>query len=222
MTPFFRCEKVLLKIDLHVHSTYSYDSVITPRDLVVYAKKRGLDGVAIADHDNFDGALKMAKESDFFIVPGVEITSSEGHIIGLNVQGPVPKRLSADETVDRIHDAGGIAVACHPVTFYKGSLGKHVTSKFDAVEVINASAFPFNYSVTQGHLLASRLGIPAVAGSDAHSRLEIGYAYTVIDAEMEVDKVIKAITRGSCRPFGRAIPVFTRLKRGVLVFKKRS
>jgi len=210
-----------LKIDLHVHTHYSYDSLITPEELVVYAKKRGLDSVAVTDHDRIDGALKIAKETDFLIIPGMETSSSNGHILGLNVEEPIPKRLSADETVDKIHEAGGIAVACHPLTFFKESLGKNTNSRFDAVEVINASAFPFNYSVKNSRKMASRLGIAQVAGSDAHYGPEIGCAYTLVDAELEVDEIIKAISKGLCQPFGRAIPLTTRLKREILSLKKR-
>ena len=131
-----------VKADLHVHTIYSRDSLITPEELVFYAKKRGLTAVAVTDHDRIDGALKIARETDFLIIPGIEVSSRNGHIVGLNVQEPIPKGLSPDETVDRIHGAGGVAVACHPFALFKGSLGKHANAKFDAVETINSSAFP--------------------------------------------------------------------------------
>jgi predicted metal-dependent phosphoesterase TrpH len=202
-----------LKIDLHVHTHYSYDSLITPQELVFYARKRGLNGVAITDHNRVNGALKIAQKTDLLIIPGIEISSLNGHIAGLNIQEQIPKKLSADETVDRIHDAGGIAVACHPVTFFKMSLGKDITAKFDAVEVINSSAFPFRYSVKHSRQIASHLGVAQVAGSDAHYGPEIGCAYTLTDAEPEVEKIIEAIRKGSCQPSGGAIPITIRLKR---------
>ena len=210
-----------LKIDLHVHTHYSYDSVIRPEELVFYARKHGLDGVAVTDHDKIDSALKIAKETDIAIIPGIEVTSSEGHILGLNVHENIPKKLSSGETVDKIHAAGGIAVACHPAAFLKISLGKYTNSKFDAVEVINSSAFPFEYSVKHSQEIASRLGTARIAGSDAHYAPEIGYAYTMVESELEVDSVIKAISRGLCQPFGRAIPLTTRLKRELLILKRK-
>jgi hypothetical protein len=195
--------------------------VITPEDLIFYAKKHGLDAVAITDHNRIDGALKIAKEKDFLIIPGIEISSLNGHIIGLNLREVIPAKLTADETVDRIHEAGGIAVACHPITFFKESLRKHTNSKFDAVEVINASAFPFRYSVKHGEYLASQLGKAQTAGSDAHYGPEIGCAYTLVDAELELEKVIKALTEGLCKPLGRAIPLRIRLKREIFSLKKK-
>ena len=210
-----------LKIDLHVHTHYSYDSLITPEELVCYARKHGLDAVAITDHDRIDGALKIAKETDFPIIPGIEVSSLNGHVVGLNLQEPIPRKLSVSETVDKIHGKGGLAVACHPVAFMKGSVGKNANARFDAVEVINASAIPFGYSVKYGEKIASSLGIARVAGSDAHYGPEIGCAYTIIDAELNVEGIIKAIKRRLCQPFGKPIPLTTKLKREFLLFKRR-
>jgi len=210
-----------LKIDIHVHTTYSHDALITPKDLIFYAKKRGLDGVAITDHDRIDGALKIAKETDFLIVPGIEISSLNGHIIGLNVDELVPPKLGVDETLDRIHEAGGIAVACHPITFFKESLKERISSRFDAIEVINSVAFPFKYSVRRSEEIASRLGLVRVAGSDAHYGPEIGYAYTFVNAESEVDEVVNAIRKGLCSPRGKAIPLTMRVKKELLLLKRK-
>ncbi|MEM3356977.1 MAG: CehA/McbA family metallohydrolase [Candidatus Bathyarchaeia archaeon] len=210
-----------LKIDLHVHTCYSYDALITHEELLFYAKKHGLDGVAITDHDTTEGALKIAKKTDFLVVPSIEVSSLNGHIVGLNVRENIPKGLSVEETVDKIHEVGGIAVACHPKALFKGSLGENVNSKFDAVEVINASAFPFAYTVKRSRKLASTLRIAEVAGSDAHHGPEIGCAYTVVDAEASVEEVVKAIKKGLCQPFGKAIPLVMRLKREYLLFKRK-
>jgi hypothetical protein len=210
-----------IKVDLHVHTRYSYDSIITLEDLVFYARKSGLGGVAVTDHDRVDGALKMAKKTDFTIIPGIEISSLNGHVVGLNLQEAIPKGLSVEETVERIHKAGGIAVACHPTALLKGSLGKHVNSDFDAIEVINSSALPFNYSVRKNQQIASRLGIARVAGTDAHYGPEIGCAYTRINAEMEIEAIIKAISKGLCEPFGKSIPAMLRMKREFLVLKRK-
>lgn len=210
-----------VKIDLHIHTCYSYDSVIKPEELVFYAKKRGLDGIAITDHDVIEGALKIARDTDFLVITGIEVTSLSGHIVGLNVEEQIPSKLSVEETIDKIHAVGGIAVACHPSAFLKESLGRKTSARFDAVEVINSSAIPFKRSVKNGQKLASALGVAKVAGSDAHYGPEIGCAYTVVDAEPNADAVVKAISKGLCEPFGNAIPLGIRLKREVLSIKKR-
>ncbi|MEM3054356.1 MAG: CehA/McbA family metallohydrolase [Candidatus Bathyarchaeia archaeon] len=210
-----------VKIDLHVHTCYSYDGLTTPKEIVFYARKRGLDGVAVTDHNRIDGALKIAKETSFLIIPSIEISSLNGHIVGLNLKEPVPKNLNIEETIDRIHELGGLAVACHPRAFFKSSLKGSVSQKFDAIEVINASAFPFKRSVKQAQKIASSLGLAQVAGSDSHYAPEIGSAYTLVEAEHDCEKIVKAISKGLCQPFGKAIPLRMRLNREILSFKNR-
>jgi hypothetical protein len=209
-----------VKADLHVHTVYSVDSIITPKELVFYAKKRGLNAVAVTDHNKVEGALKIAKETDFLVIPGTEVSSRDGHIVGLNVHEVIPRGLSADETVERIHKAGGIAIACHPFALFKGSIGKCVTAKFDAVETINSSSFPFRRASRKAHELAEYFKLPKVAGTDAHYGPVIGFAYTVIDAELNVETITKAITKGHCQPFGRALPVSVRIQNQLRFFKK--
>jgi predicted metal-dependent phosphoesterase TrpH len=203
---------VQIKVDLHVHSTYSSDSTITPKELVYYAKKRGLNGVAVTDHNQVEGARKIARETDFLIIPGTEISSLDGHIVGLNVQEVIPKGLDAGETVNRIHQAGGVAIACHPFALFKGSVGKHVNKTFDAVETKNASSFPYKSASKKADSLADRLGLPKVAGTDAHIGQAIGWAYTVVEAEPDVEAILKAIVAGRCQPFGGAIPFSVRIR----------
>lgn len=210
-----------LKIDLHVHTRYSHDSTITLDEIVAYSKKRGLNGVAITDHDVVKGALRLAqKAKELIVIPGVEVTTSHGHVLALNTTKPVPKELSPSETIQIIHEAGGIAVAAHPTVFYKGLRG-HVNSNFDAVEVVNASAFPFFLSTYLSHKLAVRLDLPQTAGSDAHYASEIGFAYTVVDTDPEVDEIVHAIKKGATSPCGKPIPWKLRLKRGYFNLKKK-
>jgi len=201
-----------VKADLHVHSTYSKDSIITPQEIVFYAKKRGLTAVAVTDHNQVEGAKKIARETDFLIIPGTEVSSLDGHIVGLNVNEVIPRGLNANETVDRIHRADGVAIACHPFALFKGSIGQHVTAKFDAVETINASSFPFRSASSKAEKLAQRFGLPRVAGSDAHYGPVIGCAYTVIDSELNLEAILEAIVKGRCEPAGGSISLRMRIQ----------
>jgi len=201
-----------LKMDLHVHTCYSCDATTTLKEVVVYAKKRGLDGVAITDHDNVEGALKLVQESDILIIPGAEITTQRGHVLALNVTTPIPLRMSPSETIQRIHEVGGIAVAAHPTAICKGGLGRRIESSFDAVEVINSSAFPFFLSTYLGRRLAVRLNLPQTAGSDAHHASEIGFAHALIEADPDVDEIVRAIKGGAAVPVGKPIPWKIRLQ----------
>ena len=217
---------MLIKADLHVHTTYSKDSLITPKDLIYYAKKRGLNSCAVTDHNSLDGAYKIAKETDFLIIPGMEVSSADGHIVALNVHELIPRGLSAVETVMRVHEAGGVAIACHPYVFFKGCLRENVNESFDAIEVINARAFPFKKSVKRAETAAECFKLSRVAGTDAHYGPQIGYAYTEIETtEPTVEAIAKAIVAGHCSPHGQPVPTATnigltmqRLKRVVKKF----
>jgi len=206
--------------DLHVHTIYSGDSIITPKELVFYAKKRGLTAVAVTDHNKIGCALSIAHQTDFLVIPGTEVSSRAGHIVGLNVNTTIPQGRSVDETLDLIHKAGGIAIACHPFAMFKSSIGRHVTAKFDAVETINSSSFPFKRATRKAEEVAEKFGLPRVAGTDAHYGPVIGCAYTVIDAELKVDAIVEAIKEGRCQPFGYRLPLRLRIENQGRFLKK--
>ncbi len=203
-----------------MHTRYSSDAFITPKELVIYAKKRGLDGVAITDHDTIEGLREFAEIKRLLIVTGLEITTRQGHVQALNVASIIDSGLSFAETVDRIHDAGGLAIAAHPTSFFKGIAVKDLDQNFDAIEVVNASAIPFNRSVRENCRIAARLDLPGTGGSDAHYAPEIGMAFTCVEAEPDVDEILKAIKNGAVTPLGKAIPLSVRLKRKYLGLKK--
>jgi len=209
-----------LKIDLHVHTCYSYDAVTTLEEVITYSKKRGLDGVAITDHDILLGALKLLQKSKILVIPGIEITALGGHVIALNITKSIPPKLDLSETVQRIHAAGGIAVAAHPISIHKSTLSQQITS-YDAIEVINSAAVPFSFSTYLSRKLAARLNLPQTAGSDSHYAPEIGAAYTIVEADPDADEIIQAIKRGATLPLGKPIPWRVRLRRGALSLKRR-
>jgi predicted metal-dependent phosphoesterase TrpH len=211
-------KRLALKLDLHVHTCYSPDALTTLEEVVLYSKKRGLDGVAITDHDTIDGALRLRKEKELIIIPGVEVSTLEGHVLALNITQSIPPGLTIHETTRRIHEAGGIAIAAHPSVFYKKM--NRVDSSLDAIEVINASAFPFLLSTYLNRKLARRLDLPQTAGSDAHHAPEIGFAYTLIHADPEVEEIVQAIKEGAIVPVGKPIPWRLRLERESLSLKK--
>jgi predicted metal-dependent phosphoesterase TrpH len=212
-----------INADLHVHTTYSKDSLITPKDLVYYAKKRGLNAVAVTDHNQLEGAWKIAKETDFLVIPGMEISSADGHIVALNIKELIPRGFSAVETVERIHKAGGVAIACHPYVLFKGCLRDKVCAAFDGIEVINARAFPFKNSVKKAEESAKKFNLSRVAGTDAHYGPQIGYGYTAIEAaEPSVEAIAKAIVKGDCQPFGQPVPAFVNLTQQLLRLKRMA
>lgn len=208
-----------LKIDLHVHTCYSRDSVTTLKEVVAYSKKRGLDGVAITDHNTVKGALKL-KTRDILIVPGIEVSTLNGHLLGINVTTSIPAKLGIEETIHRIHEAGGIAVAPHPTTFFKSPPSRRISS-YDAIEVMNAASIPFPVFTYLSKRFAAGLGLPQTGGSDSHYAPEIGAAYTVVEADPDVDEIVCAIKKGATFPMGNGIPWKIRLGRTALGLKRK-
>ncbi|MGD8505784.1 MAG: CehA/McbA family metallohydrolase [Candidatus Bathyarchaeota archaeon] len=214
-----------LKIDLHLHTYYSSDATSSLREIIICAKKKGLNGVAVTDHDTMKGArraLKLASSMrEFKVIPGVEVSTLHGHVLALNIISLIPKKLGLVETVEKIHEAGGIAVAAHPIVFVKSQMKQRTASvaNLDGIEVINSSAFPFFLSTRLSQALAKRLSLPQTAGSDAHHAIEIGTAYTLVRADSDIDEIIEAIRKGAVTPFGKAISWEKRVKRSALRLK---
>lgn len=210
-----------LKIDLHVHTCYSRDCSTTLEDIVSFSKKKRLSGVAITDHDTIEGALRLLKmeNNGLIVIPGIEVSTDEGHVLGLNVTTSIPWGLSAKETIDKIHEAGGIAIAAHPSTMFKSGIGlgrKLGSCGFDAVEVINSSLFPFFLLTYLTKRSATRTGLPQTAGSDSHLPETIGLAYTIFEdpePEESVEGIVKAVTEGKIIPFGQPVPWRLRLRK---------
>jgi predicted metal-dependent phosphoesterase TrpH len=196
--------------------------LITPKDLIYYAKKRGLNAVAVTDHNYLEGSVKIAREvKDFLVIPGMEVSSSDGHIVALNIQESIPRGLTAVETVERIHEAGGVSIACHPYVYFKGCLRNAVCSAFDAIEVINARAFPFQNSVKKAKEAAEKFKLSQVAGTDAHYGPQIGYGYTSINAEEQtIEAITKAIVQGHCQAHGQQVPIMLNVQQQIQRLKR--
>ncbi len=185
--------------DHHIHSKHSaLDSVSEICDIIEVAKGLGLGGIAVSDHDTIEGSLQAAKSSskEFLIVPSMEISSADGHIVGLGVRREVEPHLPARETVERIHAQGGLAIAAHPYDMLRQKVGDLCWKlDFDAVE-INGHCIRGNGRAEEA---AREHGIPLVGGSDAHSLGDIGSIVTEVEAGSEKE-LLGALKGGECRP----------------------
>lgn len=206
-----------MKFDLHVHSDHSKDSKSSHDDILEIVLKRGLDGFAICDHDTVEGGLACEKRAlelglDITVIPGVEVTSSKGHILVLGIRKNIEPLLSPEETIERARRLGGTVIIPHPFKQSSHGIGSFEGLDIDAVEVFNSRCILNNVNF-KAETEAKRLGIPGVGGSDSHVPEMVGQAYTEIDAsENTMEAVLRAIREGKVAPAGKNTPLIIILK----------
>ncbi len=178
-----------MKLDIHVHSTYS-DGTDSVKSLVRRAKQLGLDGIAITDHNTVKGgceALKYATD-DFTTIPGIEVSSKEGHILVLNVTDDIKKGIPAEEVAEKAHELGGIAIPAHPYDMIRTGIGDlALRDCFDAIEAINGKTFINSKNVRK---IAKENNITCVGGSDAHCASELGSVTINLEGDL-IDAILK-------------------------------
>jgi len=203
----------VLSVELHAHSSLSYDGRDPVERLLEEAAAVGLDGLAVTDHDEIDASLEaadLAPEYGLVGIPGMEVTSAAGHVLALGIAELVPAGLSFRETIDAIHAQGGIAVVPHP--FQKSRSG--VLAKISEEELTVADAIEvFNSRLLTGRAnrraerFALRHNLPVTAGSDAHISEMIGRGVTHVDTdERSVEAILAAIREGHTSVEGRRTP----------------
>jgi predicted metal-dependent phosphoesterase TrpH len=202
---------------MHTHCEYSPDSRTPVAVQALAIKAAGLDVVCATDHNTIEGALRLRERSDGFrVVIGEEISSRDGEIIGLFLEKAVPRDLSAEETIARVHDQGGLVCVPHPYSHnriyrIKRDALERVWPTIDAIEVFNAREAMANDN--RRALAFSVLhGIPAAVGSDAHRPWEIGRAYVEIPDFSGRHDFIASLRNGEVtgRLAGHAIHFYTR------------
>lgn len=196
----------MLKIDLHVHTVHSGDSPCEVREAITAAKENGLDGIAITDHDSVSGleeALNITREEEFLIIPGIEVSSDDGHILGLGIKKTVPSGLPAAETVKKIKEKGGVTVSAHPFSLDPKPFSI-LKANFDAVEIFNSRRYVGNKLAKK---YTSNHNLHPTGGSDAHFCDEIGLAGVKLNCEPTVKKVLEKIRNGKASIFGRYLPL---------------
>ncbi|HET7467365.1 MAG TPA: PHP domain-containing protein [Candidatus Dormibacteraeota bacterium] len=178
------------RADLHMHTTAS-DGWPVASELVDYASALDLDVIAVTDHDTIEGALRAAdyaasRAKKLHVVVGEEVSSRDGHIVGLFLERRVRPGMSAAATVHAIHDQGGLAIAVHP--FWRTQRRTRASTvhgvgwlaaelDFDGIEVENAT--PGFYVFNQlARRLNVGLGRAEIGGSDAHILDAVGRAFT--------------------------------------------
>ncbi len=194
-----------MRLDLHIHSCHSMDASASPRDIVRRCIDLGLGGCSITDHNSSKGvaeALATAPEG-FIVIRGIEVSSSEGHVLAYGLSEDPPRGRPLAETVEWVRSRGGLAVAAHPERFPSGmGVGSVVAAGFGVVEVLNGGSSA--RANRKAEKLAKNRSLSRVGGSDAHKIEEVGRSFTIVDGCATEAEVIAAISNKMSSVGGRS------------------
>lgn len=211
----------MLKYDLHSHSRYSKDGIMEVRDLLKIAKKRGLDGIAVTDHDTIRGgveALKLKPEG-IEVICGSEVHTDRGDVIGLYLTEEIKARKHT-EVIEEIKAQGGVAIVPHPFDSMRRSafwLTENDAPLVDGVEVMNARCVFRRYN-DAADSYANAYGKAKVGGSDAHFGAEIGNACTLLEEGADLRE---AILHKKTVAFGRASSAVFHVRTTALLVQRK-
>ena len=206
-----------VRIDPHVHSEASYDGSDPSELLLEQAADIGLDAIVITDHDVIHESIRaaeLAPKYGLVGVPGVEVSTTDGHLLAIGVEEMPPRRAPMPETAAWVQKRGGLAIVPHPFQRSRHGARKRRLREYDpdAIEVYNSWAFT-GWKNRRARRYATTYGYPGVAGSDAHKVGYVGRAYTEIDidgitrADLTSGGLIDAVRDGATRVEGRRTPI---------------
>lgn len=198
----------MMKIDLHVHTKYSRDSLLEPRDIARKAAELGIQ-FAITDHDSMK-SHKDFRDIGARFIPGEEIQTDKGDLIGLYLTEEIPHKTEYLETLDRIKEQGGLAYLPHMFDVTRSGVSSpELARKVDIIEVFNARSVMQGFN-KKAEDFARDNRIPGAAGSDSHFLLEFGSTYTELpDFDKENPKeLLKALEEA--KVVGKPAPLYVK------------
>lgn len=199
------------RLDLHTHSHHSKDAIYSVQEMVDTARLKGLQGLALTDHDVVDGHKDLsevaAANPDMILLPGCEVSTKQGHLLAYDVTTAPPKRQPIAETIQDIQDQGGVAVLAHPFRFGNGVSAKTVRAcEGLAVETTNGRSFE-SMNRKSGRL-AHELQRPQTGGSDAHRTHEVGNGITLFHGSVTTaEQALEALRKGEVSAGGKGLGV---------------
>lgn len=193
----------MLALELHAHTEASEDSLVRPRDLAEMARRRGLDRIAITDHNAIGGALEFQARAPDLAIVGEEVMTTQGELLAFFVREVVPAGLAPSEAIARLRAQGAVISVSHPFDRYRqghwqASDLAAILPHVDAIEVFNARCLqPEDNS--RALAFARENGIPGSVGSDAHSLREYGRARALMEAADTRAALLAGLRAGQSR-----------------------
>jgi predicted metal-dependent phosphoesterase TrpH len=177
------------RVDLHCHTSASFDGVADPAALAARAAERGLTHIAVTDHETIDGALLAAAAAPpgLRVLVGSEVNTPQGDLVFVFLERSLPLGLSAREAIEAGREQGALVGIPHPFDSSRRSLllestNEELVGLVDWVEGWNARVTR-RAANDKAAALARHAGLPAIGASDSHTLLEIGSAYTTMTGD---------------------------------------
>lgn len=198
------------KVELHSHTYYSKDCLIPLEDVIRTCQRKGIDKIAITDHNTAEAALALAKMAPDLIIPGEEIMTTDGEILAYFVKETIPPGLTPDETIRRLRTQGAVISVSHPYDrLRKGAWEESellkIVDKVDALEIFNSRCI-FSEDNDKAKAFAAAHGKPGTVGSDGHITYEYGNATLLMQPFEGASDFFEALK--TAKPQTRLSPVW--------------
>ena len=194
----------MVKVDLHLHSKYSWDSNVPIESYISEAERQGFGAIAITDHNNTDSHKEIEKlqaGTTVILIPGQEVTTRDGHLLVLGWVPQVPQGVPMKESVEfaKSEDKGALCIAAHPFDRFRSGKGTKIqNSAIDGIEILNASTLFGVFNWQAKRFAKNRYSIQ-LGNSDSHRISEFGFAYTEIPEAESHEKVLENLHKGIAR-----------------------
>jgi predicted metal-dependent phosphoesterase TrpH len=201
------------KADLHMHTSLG-DGLASVQQIFDYVENyTDLDIIAITDHDDIRGAMQALdlieqRRYRFKVIPGIEITTRQGHLLALFVTQEFPMLRTLEVSMAAVHEAGGMAIAPHPLSWLTTSIRER------QLLAVHAGKYPFHGIETFNPSYAGRvshkrvkelnetiLKLPEFGGSDAHALSMVGKGFTLFPGST-IEDLLAAIQSGATQAGG--------------------
>jgi len=210
-------------VELHCHTYWSSDSLASPAALLRVCRQRGIDRLAVTDHNTLRGALEAAALAPERFIVGEEILTTEGELLGYFMTEEIPAGLSPQETIDRLRRQGAVISVSHPYDYarqgaWREEVLRPLLPQLDALETFNARTYSAGPNA-RAAALARHGGLPGLAGSDAHAPFEVGRALTLLEPFHDAESFRRVLA--SARLVTRRSPAWVHLISRYAVLRKR-
>ncbi len=197
-----------MKVDLHIHTNYSPCSNLSLSKLIHICKQKGINYIAITDHNTIAGALQLKRilPSDnklLKIIIGEEITTLDGHIIGLFLKKEISPHMTLEKTISEIKKQGGLVFVPHPFDIFRDSrIGfkkfKKIANQVDIIEIFNGRTI-FFWNDKKAKKMSKKYNIISATGSDSHTKWELGRIYTEIENFTSPSDFLQKLKKGKIK-----------------------